>query len=66
MKERFLVVVNKAQLNKSIQLPMEETTLAGCTEFHAVTPVAQTAPVVSGGNLHINEPAESMTVYEVR
>jgi hypothetical protein len=25
-----------------------------------------TAPVVGGGKLHIEEPAESMTVYEVR
>jgi glycosidase len=65
-KVRFLIVVNKAQTGKSLDLPLEETALAGCTEFLAETPATGTGPVARGGKLHIEEPAESMTVYEVR
>lgn len=65
-KERFLIVVNKAQQSKLLALTMDETALAGCTVFQATAPATGTVPVVSGGKLHIEEPAESMTVFAVR
>jgi len=64
--ERLLVVVNKAAQSKPAELPLEDTALAGCTEFHATAVAPGSAPVISGGKLHVEEPAESMTVYEVR
>ena len=64
--ERLLIVVNKAVQSKPADLPLEDTALAGCTEFHATAAASGAAPVVSGGKLHVEEPAESMTVYEVR
>jgi glycosidase len=64
--ERLLIVVNKAAQSKPAELPLEDTALAGCTEFHATAVATGSAPLVSGGNLHVEEPAESMTVYEVR
>lgn len=63
---RMLVVVNKAQQPKSIDLKMDMTALAGCTQFHLAAPTAGASPVVSGGTLHLQEPAESLTVFEVR
>jgi len=65
-KERFLIVVNKAARNRMIQLSEDGTPLAGCSEFHAVAPSGGTAPMVKEDKLNIEEPAESMTVYEVR
>ncbi|MGP8225655.1 MAG: alpha-amylase family glycosyl hydrolase [Terracidiphilus sp.] len=65
-KERMLIVVNNAKHSESLELPMEGTALAACAEFQATAPATGTVPVVSGGKLHIDEPAESMTVYQVR
>jgi len=65
-KERFLIVVNKAQQSKLLALTVGETALAGCTVFQAATPSTTAVPVVSDGKLHIEEPAESMTVFAVR
>jgi glycosidase len=65
-KDRFLIVVNKAQQSKLIQLSEADTSLAGCTEFRAVEPAAGAHPILSGGILHIDASAESMIVYEVR
>lgn len=65
-KTRLLVVMNKSATSKMIDLPMEETALAGCTRFTSEAPAIGPAPVVSGGKLHIEEPAESMSVYEVK
>jgi len=65
-KERLLIIVNKAERSESLELPMEGTALAGCTEFQAMAPATGTAPVAGSGALHIEEPAESITVYEVR
>jgi glycosidase len=65
-KERFLIVVNKAQRSEPVTLPVEETALAGCTQFVSKTPVIGAALVVGDGKLRIEEPAESMTLYEVR
>jgi glycosidase len=64
--ERLLIVVNKSVQSKPAELPLEDTALAGCTDFHATAAASGAAPVVSGGKLHVEEPAESMTVYEVR
>ncbi|HEY1647073.1 MAG TPA: alpha-amylase family glycosyl hydrolase [Terracidiphilus sp.] len=65
-KVRLLIVMNKADRFKSIDLPMEDTALAGCTQFTSEAPATGPALVVSGGKLHIEEPAESMSVYEVQ
>lgn len=65
-QERYLIVVNKAQKSKRIQLPQEGTALAGCTAFVAAQPKTAVAPEVVSGSLQIDEPAESMTVYAVR
>jgi glycosidase len=63
--DRLLIVVNKAERSKVVDLPVEETALAGCTEFQATEPATGITPVVSGGKLHIEEPALSMTVFDV-
>jgi hypothetical protein len=47
-------------------LPVEETALAGCTSFQAAQPTTGVTPKVSGGKLHIEEPAASMTIFDVR
>ncbi len=65
-KERFLIVINKAQHSRPVELKTEETALAGCTEFQAAAPASGAAPVASGGTLRIEEPAQSMTVFAVR
>ena len=65
-KGRFLIVVNKASKSKAIQVSLDETALAGCAEFHAVEPAAEPSLSVAGGKLHMEQPAESLTVYEVR
>jgi glycosidase len=64
--ERLLIVVNKAAQSRTVELPMEETALAGCSQFQAVKPTMVIAPVASGGKLHFEEPAESITVFDVR
>jgi glycosidase len=65
-KERFLIVVNKAQRSNRVQLPQEDTALAGCSGFIAVQPRSATAPELNAGILQLDEPAESMTVYRVQ
>jgi glycosidase len=63
--DRLLIVVNKAEQSKTVDLPVEETALAGCTKFQAAEPTKGVIPVVSGGKLHIEEPALSMTIFGV-
>ena len=65
-KERFLIVVNKAATIKSLDLPVADTALAACTKFQVTVPTMGMVPVADGGKLHIEEPAESITVYEVQ
>jgi glycosidase len=65
-EDRILIVVNKANHAKSIDLPLEETALAGCTQFRSESPATGSTPVIDGDKLHIQEPAESMTIYIVR
>jgi glycosidase len=64
--ERFLIVVNKGGKSEHLDLPTAETALAGCSVFQAVAPASGTPPLTGGGKLQIEEPAGSMTVYEVR
>jgi neopullulanase len=65
-RERLLVVANKAAMSKTLDLSVEQTALAGCTEFRALDQAMANLPAVRGGKLHIEEPAESMTVFAVR
>lgn len=63
---QLLIVMNKSAQSKTFDLPMADTVLAGCTVFTAQAPAQGTAPTSNGGTLHIEEPANSMSVYEVR
>jgi glycosidase len=64
--ERFLIVVNKGTELKTLDLPTDQTALAGCTGFEAEASVVGAVPVVKGRTLHIEEPPQSLTVFEVR
>jgi glycosidase len=63
--DRLLIVANKAGRSKVVDLPVEETALAGCTKFQVADPTTGVTPAVSGGKLHIEEPAASITVFDV-
>jgi glycosidase len=63
---RFLIVVNKAHQSESLNLPVKNTALAGCTLFEAIAPATGAIPIESEGELHLEIPAESMTVFQVR
>jgi glycosidase len=63
---RLLIVVNKAQHNNSVELPVAESALADCVQFSVESPSTGTVPVLNNGKLHIEELAESITVYEVK
>jgi glycosidase len=65
-RERLLIVINKAVRAKSIDLPIADTALAGCTKYTAEAPANGPAPVLGGGELRIDEPPESMSVYQVQ
>ena len=64
--ERLLIVVNKALQSRPVELPTEDTALAGCTEFHPLKPAVGEEPNLNGSKLLLQEPAETMTVYQVR
>ena len=64
-KERYLVIANKAQQSKLVVIPESETALEGCTEF-PLMPAEAADPLIREGKLQIEEPAQSMTLYEVR
>ncbi len=64
--ERLLIVVNKTEQEKAVELPVSNTALAGCTRFEAAPITPGEPPQLSNGKLRIEEPAESMTVYAVR
>ncbi len=64
-EDKLLIVVNKAQQTKPIDLPLNETALQGCTQFHPEAPASGALPAIQNGKLHIEEPAESMTVFTV-
>lgn len=61
---RTLVVVNKAQQTKSIDLDLNGTALSGCSAFTIAAPTQGTAPNLNAQKLHIEEPAESITLIE--
>jgi glycosidase len=63
---RLLIVVNKARENRSVELPVEDSALAGCTQIETAAATSAPKPRLSNGNLRIEEPAESITVYTVR
>ena len=65
-KERYLVIANKAQQSKLVVIPESETALEGCTEFRTLMPAEAADPLIREGKLQIEEPAQSMTLYEVR
>jgi len=66
-RERFLIVVNKAQQSRPVSLSIEQTALAGCTDFRPVLPSAGALPpVIQGDKLQFQEPPESMVIYAVR
>jgi hypothetical protein len=65
-KERILIVINKGPQSRAVQFPMNQTSLTGCSRFLALQPAEGLAPSVSSGTLHVEERAESMTVYEAR
>ena len=64
--ERFLMIANKAQQSRHIQLTADGTALEGCTDFRAVQATAGAGSVARTKNLEIDEPAVSMTVFAVR
>jgi len=66
VEDRVLIVINKADQAKSIDLPMQETALAGCTVFQGQPPAAGSTPVIDAARLHIQEPPQSMSLYIVR
>ena len=63
---RLLIVVNKAKHSNNVELPVAESALAGCVQFTVKSPSTGTVPVLNNGKLHIEEQAESMTVYQVQ
>ena len=62
----LLIVVNKAEHSNSVELPVAESALADCLQFSVKLPSTGVVPVLSNGKLHIEAPAESMTVYQVQ
>jgi glycosidase len=62
----MLIVMNKAEQPKSFDLPMKATALAGCTQFTADSPAAGAVPVISANSLHIEEAADSISIYSVQ
>jgi neopullulanase len=63
---RMLIVLNKSDAPKSLDLPLDDDALAGCTVFAPQSPATGPIPVAGDGKLHIEEPAESISVFEVR
>src|ERR1700723_1759486 len=51
---------------KALALSVKQAPLAGCTEIHALDPARANLHSPAGGRLHIDEPAESMTLFRVR
>lgn len=64
--ERVLVVVNKGAKAEDVSLPLSDTVLSGCTEFKTAAVAASADLELREGVLHVQEPAESLTVITVR
>ena len=65
-RERILVVANRAKQSKQVEIPIDETALAGCTQFQDAGPVASGAALLEGDKLRITAPAESIVLFAVR
>lgn len=65
-REEILVVVNNAAHEKTVDLPMEGTALAGCASFEPAAGTANSSPRAQADKLSVTQPAESLTVYAVR
>jgi len=65
-RQRVLVIANKASQGRELDLPVNDTALAGCTEFKLLAPASGIAPAIANGKLHVTEPAESLLVVDVR
>ncbi len=63
---RMLIVVNDSETSKSLAIPMDGTALAGCAKFAPQAPSASAAVTANRGTLHIDEPAQSISIFEVR
>jgi glycosidase len=64
--DRILVLVNKGEKGKTLDLPLDETALAGCTQFVPLKPAAGEAALVKDGKLHIEEPPAALLLYQVK
>lgn len=65
-QERFLIVANKSNKDKQLDMATEDTALAGCTQFRLTKPATGGILSTHGGSLSIDAPAESVSIYEVR
>ena len=63
---RMLIVVNDSTAAKQVHVATGGTALEGCTSFEPEAPTAQAPAVTGTGELEIDEPPQSMSVYEVR
>jgi glycosidase len=63
---RMLIVVNESEKAKSIEIPMDGSALADCASFAPQAATVAGGASANGTTLHIDAPAESMSVYEVR
>ena len=64
--ERLLIVLNRAPQHKILELPVGDTALDGCAIFDATPPALGSQLQLNNGMLHIDEAAETMSVYTVR
>ncbi len=64
--DRLLIVINKSAHNKAIDISTDDTALANCTQYHSEAPASRGIAVTTGVNLHIDQPAESITIFSVR
>jgi glycosidase len=64
--ERLLIVVNKGPQSRGLDLAVDDTALAGCTEFEPAAAMQGAKPQLAAGKLHIEQAGESMTIYAVR
>jgi glycosidase len=64
-QDRLLIVLNKSKQPQPLDISLEDTSLAGCTHFQALPQANAAATAITSGKLHIEEPAESLTIFVV-
>ena len=64
-QDRLLIVLNKSKQPKPLDIPLEETSLAGCTQFQGAPQADAATATINNGKLHIEEPAESLSIFIV-